>query len=51
MVRHFPILKNSESELSVDPRNGRQTNTTRSGNSGVHFGQVRRVSGVNMDKS
>ena len=23
MVRHFPILKNSESELSVDPRNGR----------------------------
>ena len=30
MVRHFPILENSETELSVDPRNGRRNNTTRS---------------------
>ena len=30
MVRHFPILENSETELSVDPRNGRRNNTTHS---------------------
>ena len=30
MVRHFLILENSETELSVDPRNGRRNNTTRS---------------------
>ena len=30
MVRHFPILENSETELSVDPRNGRRNSTTRS---------------------
>ena len=30
MVRHFPILENSETELYVDPRNGRRNNTTRS---------------------
>ena len=30
MVRHFPILENSEAELYVDPRNGRRNNTTRS---------------------
>ena len=30
MVRHFLILENSETEFSVDPRNGRRNNTTRS---------------------
>ena len=30
MVRHLVILENSETELSVDPRNGRRNNTTRS---------------------
>ena len=30
MVRYFLILENSETEFSVDPRNGRRNNTTRS---------------------
>ena len=40
MVRHFPILENSETELSVDPRNGRRNNTTRSALTQALFGCV-----------